>query len=116
MDVKLMNSVTGALGLVFACMVLTLAASWLMRQPLFNLSAIQVQGDLVHNNAVTLRANVAPKLAGNFLTVNLESTRAAFEAVPWIRHAMVRRVFPDQPAIPCWPAAPRCGRWRPRWR
>ena len=96
MDVKLMNSVTGALGLVFACMVLTLAASWLMRQPLFNLSAIQVQGDLVHNNAVTLRANVAPKLAGNFLTVNLESTRAAFEAVPWVRRAVIQREFPNR--------------------
>ena len=91
-----MNSVTAVLGLVFACMVLTLAATWLMRQPLFNLSAIQVQGDLAHNNAVTLRANVTPKLTGNFLTVNLESTRSAFEAVPWVRRAIVQREFPNR--------------------
>lgn len=96
MDVRLMNTVTVVLGLVFAGMVLTLAVTWLMRQSLFNLNAIQVQGDLTHNNAVTLRANVAPKLAGNFLTVDLESTRAVFEAVPWVRRAVVQREFPNR--------------------
>jgi cell division protein FtsQ len=50
----------------------------------------------MHNNAVTLRANVAPRLAGNFLTVDLEATRAAFEAVPWVRRAVVQREFPNR--------------------
>lgn len=96
LDVKLMNTLSGVLGVVFAGMLLTLAVAWLMRQSLFNLSAIHVQGDLKHNNAVTLRANVAPKLAGNFLTVDLDSTRAAFEAVPWVRRAVVQREFPGR--------------------
>ena len=96
LDVKLMNTFTVVLGLVFAAMALALAVAWLMRQPLFNLSAIRVQGDLAHNNAVTLRANAAPKLAGNFFTVDLERTRAAFEAVPWVRRAVVQREFPNR--------------------
>ena len=96
LDVKLMNTLTGVLGLVFAAMVLALGGEWLIRQPLFNLSAIRVGGDLMHNNAVTLRANVAPKLAGNFMTVDLQSTRAAFEAVPWVRRAVVQREFPNR--------------------
>ena len=95
-DVRLMNTVSVLLGLVFGAMVLALGMAWLVRQPAFNLSAIRVGGDLTHNNAVTLRANVAPKLAGNFLTVDLESTRAAFEAVPWVRRAMVQREFPNR--------------------
>lgn len=95
-DVKLMNTLSGVLGVVFTVMVLAVAAAWLMRQSLFNLSAIHVQGDLTHNNAVTLRANVAPKLAGNFLTVDLDSTRVAFEAVPWVRRAVVQREFPSR--------------------
>jgi cell division protein FtsQ len=95
-DVRLMNTVSVLLGLVFAVMVLALGVAWLMRQPAFNLNAIRVGGDLAHNNAVTLRANVAPKLAGNFLTVDLESTRAAFEAVPWVRRAVVQREFPNR--------------------
>ena len=61
LDVKLMNTLSGVLGLVFAAMVLTLGGEWLMRQPLFNLSAIHVGGDLMHNNVATLRANVTSK-------------------------------------------------------
>lgn len=95
-DVKLMNTFTVVLGLVFAAMVLALAVAWLMRQSLFNLSAIRMQGDLAHSNAVTLRANVAPKLTGNFFTVDLEHTRAVFEAVPWVRRAVVQREFPNR--------------------
>ena len=95
-DIRFMNAVTTAFGLVFVLMLLALALSWLVRQPLFNVSAIAVQGDVTHNNAVTLRANVAPRLAGNFFTVNLAQTRAVFESVPWVRKAVVQRQFPDR--------------------
>ena len=89
-----MNAFSALLGWVFVCMILTLAGAWLLRQP--TLQAIEVQGELTHTNAVTLRANVAPKLEGNFLTVDLGVTRAAFEAVPWVRRAVVKREFPNR--------------------
>ena len=91
-----MNWMSMVFGLLFALMALILLMSWLFRQPIFNLSAIDVQGDVQHNNAITLRANVTPQLAGNFFTVNLAQTRAVFEAVPWVRHAVVQRQFPDR--------------------
>ncbi|MES2363014.1 MAG: cell division protein FtsQ/DivIB [Pseudomonadota bacterium] len=95
-DVRLMNALALVFGLVFAAMVLALVVAWLMRQSLFSLSAISVQGDVSHNNAVTLRANVAPRLAGNFFTVDLGRTRAVFESVPWVRRAVVQRQFPNR--------------------
>lgn len=95
-DIRLMNAVSAVFCLIFAAMVLALLVAWLMRQPLFSLSAISVQGDVAHNNAVTLRANVAPRLVGNFFTVNLSQTRAVFESVPWVRKATVQRQFPDR--------------------
>jgi cell division protein FtsQ len=69
---------------------------WAVRHPLFAISGISVQGEVTHNSAPTLRANVAPKLAGNFFTVNLESARQAFQSVPWVRQAIVRREFPNR--------------------
>ncbi|MEO6016419.1 MAG: cell division protein FtsQ/DivIB [Polaromonas sp.] len=96
MDVKLMNTFSVAMSLVFAVMVLALVVAWLMRQPVFNLGGIRVQGDVTHSNAVTLRANVAPQLAGNFFTVDLAHARAVFESVPWIRRAVVQREFPNR--------------------
>ena len=95
-DIRFMNGMSMAFGLLFVLMGLLLLTSWLFRQPIFTLSAITVQGDVTHNNAVTLRANVAPRLAGNFFTVNLAQTRAVFESVPWVRHAIVQRQFPDR--------------------
>ncbi|NPC56078.1 cell division protein FtsQ/DivIB [Caenimonas soli] len=95
-DVKLMN-ITATV-LLSACVVLLLAAVmwWALRHPLFSIAGITVQGDVAHNSAVTLRANVAPRLAGNFFTVNLAAARQAFEDVPWVRQAIVRREFPNR--------------------
>ena len=95
-DVKLMNFAASAL--LSLCFVLLLAAGawWALRHPVFAISGITVQGDVAHNSALTLRANVAPRLAGNFFTVNLASARDAFEAVPWVREAVVRREFPNR--------------------
>ncbi|MGC3946753.1 MAG: FtsQ-type POTRA domain-containing protein [Chryseolinea sp.] len=31
---------------------------------------------------------------GSFLSLNLKEARAAFEAVPWVRHAQLTRVWP----------------------
>ena len=95
-DIRFMNRMSMAFGLLFVVMALVLLTSWLFRQPIFNLSLITVRGDVAHNNAVTLRANVAPRLAGNFFTVNLAQTRAVFESVPWVRKAVVQRQFPDR--------------------
>jgi cell division protein FtsQ len=95
-DIRFMNGMSMVFGVLFVLMALAILGSWLFRQPIFNLSAITVRGDVTHNNAVTLRANVAPRLAGNFFTVNLAQTRAVFESVPWVRKAVVQRQFPDR--------------------
>lgn len=95
-DVKLMNMTSVVLLVVFVVMGGLAMVRWAVRLPAFDIKGITVSGDVSHNNALTLRANVAPRLEGTFFSVDLGRVRAAFEAVPWIRHAMVRRVFPDQ--------------------
>ena len=78
MDVKLMNTTSLGLGLAFVGMLVAFGMSWLLQQNFFRLTAIRVGGDLNHNTAVTLRANVVPKLTGNFFTVDLPRAQAAF--------------------------------------
>ncbi|MFS8066422.1 MAG: cell division protein FtsQ/DivIB, partial [Byssovorax sp.] len=95
-DVKLMNLTATLLFALCALMLLAAGAWWVLRQPFFPLAAIRVDGEVTHNNEVTLRANVAPQLAGNFFTVDLAKARAAFESVPWVRKAVVRREFPNR--------------------
>ncbi len=95
-DVKLMNLAATALFSAFFAALLAAGVWWALRNPVFAIAGITVQGDVTHNSAATLRANVAPRLAGNFFTVNLDSAREAFESVPWVRKAVVRREFPNR--------------------
>lgn len=96
LDVRLMNITTAILVAVAVLMTLAAVGGWLVRLPVFALRGITVQGDVVHNSAATLRTNVAPRIAGNFFTVDLGAARQAFLEVPWVREAQVRREFPNR--------------------
>lgn len=95
LDVRLMNTATTLLVAVFVLLVVGGTAWWLLRHPVFALQGITVQGEVDRNNAFTFRTQVLPKLKGNFFTINLEQTSQAFEAVPWVRMAIVHRDFPN---------------------
>lgn len=95
LDVRLMNATASVLFAGCAVLLVAVLGWWAVRHPAFSIARIVVEGELVHNNAVTLRANVAPSLTGNFFTVDLESAKESFEQVPWVRTAEVRREFPN---------------------
>ena len=96
MDVKLMNLAFAVLVLVFVALCALAAVRSFSRAHAFDIQGITVNGDTRHNNSLTLRANVAPRIAGTFFTVDLARVRAAFEAAPWVRRAVVHREFPNR--------------------
>ncbi len=96
LDVKLMNLAMLALVVVFAVLCVVTAVRSFSRMSVFDIRGIEVNGDTRHNNSVTLRANVAPRIAGTFLTVDLARVRSAFESAPWVRRAVVHRDFPNR--------------------
>lgn len=95
-DVKLMNMTALVLGVAFVALCAVAMVRWVSRLPLFEIQGILVSGDVSHNNSATLRANVISRLSGTFFTVDLGGVRAAFESVPWVRRAVVRRDFPNR--------------------
>jgi cell division protein FtsQ len=95
-DVRLMNLMASVMFLAFAALLVSALVLWVARQQVFFLHGIGVTGELTHNNAVTLRANVTPRLSGTFFSIDLERTRLVFESLPWVRKAVVRREFPDR--------------------
>ena len=99
LDIRLMTVVTRGLVVVFVLLCLGAVGTWIVRHPAWTLKGISVQGDLGHQNAVGLRAQLATplrKLEGSFLTLDLQQVRRMFEAVPWVRHARVQREFPNR--------------------
>lgn len=94
-DVRLMNGVSALLITLLVVAAVALAVNWLVRLPLFGFKSIKVDGEVTRNSEASLRANALPRLQGNFFTLKLSEGRAAFEAVPWVRRAVVQRVWPN---------------------
>ena len=99
LDVRWMIVTARTVWVALALLLCAAAVLWLARQPLFALKAIQIEGDIAHNNASTLRSVATPNLVGGFFSMDLAKARRAFEAVPWVRHAQVRRVWPNRLAV-----------------
>ena len=76
------------------------------RQPAFALRAIRVRGA---QQRATIRAAAMPRLAGNFFSLDLKSAREAFESVPWVRRAVVQRIFEPPGAVSRNTVPRRCG-------
>lgn len=98
-DVRLMNLTAALLAAVGVLVIVAVMAMWLARQPVFALRAIRIDGDVARNSVATLRANAMPQLAGNFFSLDLSRAREAFESVPWVRHAVVQRIWPNRLAV-----------------
>ncbi len=100
LDVKLMTAATRALAALFAFMCLGTFGLWAVRHPVWSVKGISVHGDVAHQNAVTFRAQLATQmkttLSASFLTVDLQQVRRLFEALPWVRQAVVQREFPNR--------------------
>lgn len=99
LDVRLTAATARTLVAVAALVGAIALAWWLAQQPFFRMRGITLEGELTHQTLRTLRAQVAPRITGNFFTIDLERARAIFETVPWVRRAVVRRVWPDHLAV-----------------
>jgi cell division protein FtsQ len=99
-DVKLLNAVSGLLVALVTLVLLGCCLWWIGQRPMFTLRSIRIEGvldvPLRRVNALTIRAAAVPRIRGNFFTADLDDVRAAFEAVPWVRKAMVRRAWPNR--------------------
>lgn len=99
-DIKTLNATSNTLLGVFALALLAAGVWWVAQRPMFALKVIRIEGAaetrLQHINPLTIKSTALPRLRGNFFTANLDTVRQAFEAVPWVRRASVRREWPNR--------------------
>ncbi len=72
------------------------ALHYFMRLPAFPVREVRIEGELVHVTLDQVEAIVQRELPGNFFTLDVASARGAFEKLPWVRSANVRRQWPDR--------------------
>ncbi len=99
-DIRTLNTITRAmLGVLMLCLLYG-GYKWLARQPMFDFRVVQVRAvkgaSLRYVDAATVRSAALPRIRGNFFTADLHAIRSAFETVPWVQRASVRREWPNK--------------------
>lgn len=98
-DIRMLNAITRAMLVLLALVLLSGAFKWIARQSYFDLREVQIVGatqPLRYVDSATVRSTALPRIRGNFFTADLNAVRLAFETVPWVHHASVRREWPNK--------------------
>jgi cell division protein FtsQ len=95
-DHRLLSGIANGLYAVAALLVLYGVLMAIVRLPIFPLREVEVTGRIAHTTRDQVQTIVAEHLEGNFFTLDLEAARAAFQRLPWVRQANVRREWPDR--------------------
>lgn len=64
--------------------------------PMFRLQVVELDGALSQVTRDEVAELVRREVRGNFVTLDLAATRAAFEKLPWVRNATLRRHWPGR--------------------
>jgi cell division protein FtsQ len=60
---------------------------------------VAVEGDMSYISRQSIEKRIGPYVTSNFFSVDLAGMREELESMPWIAHAEVRRVWPDQVVV-----------------
>lgn len=89
-----MNLVADVLILVASILLGCAAVKAAVRLPVFGLREVMIVSPMSHVTSAQLEYVASSALSGNFFTVDLEKGRKAFENLPWVRSAQLRRRWP----------------------
>ena len=98
-DARTTNLIANTLAVLAVAAMLIAGVVWVAQRPYFTLSAIELESmpdtELHYVSTGAVRSAIAGRVKGNFFTVDLDDAREIFESVPWVRHATVRRIWPN---------------------
>ena len=72
------------------------AIAWLTDPARFPLTTVEITGDLDHIDRQALEQRLLPAAVGGFFSVDVASVAHAAGDEPWVKRALVRRVWPDK--------------------
>jgi len=70
--------------------------AWLTDPARFPLNTVEITGDLDHIDRKALEQRLLPAAAGGFFSVDVAAVARAARDEPWVKRALVRRVWPDK--------------------
>ena len=95
-NARLLNGLATTLYSLAAVLILYGVLMVVMQLPVFPLREVNVTGGVTRTTRDQVRAIVVEQIKGNFFTLDLDAARAAFQKLPWVRRATLRRHWPDR--------------------
>ena len=99
----LLSSKFGKVIVVFAFVVVSVGSLWLWQRWLdpdaYPIRVVKVEGQFVHASRDKIQQSLLPLIGHGFFALDLEAIRDQLLAMPWVKHAAVRRIWPDRLAI-----------------
>jgi cell division protein FtsQ len=93
---RLLEIAAGALVGVAALMLSLAGLGLLLRPSLLPVREVVVTSEMHRTTRQDIELAVRRAAGGNFFAYSLAGLRASLEQLPWVRHAEVRRVWPDR--------------------
>jgi len=93
---QLMQSIANMLIGISLLLIFYGAVHYVVHLPVFTLNAVRLSAEPQQVDMTQLRQVMHKELNGNFFTVDVDGVSKAFERLPWVRKASVRRYFPWQ--------------------
>ena len=90
-----LNLLALALGLLSLALAAWGVVAWAVRQPIFSLRQVVIEGPLQRANPAHLEAVVREELRGTFFTLRLPEARLSLQRVPWVKAVALRRQWPN---------------------
>lgn len=91
---RLLNFISDLLVLCATAALGYAAVLWVMTRPIFPLEEVVLLNDPGKVTVDQLEYAARQGIHGNFFTVDLDQVKVAFERLPWVRSAQVRRHWP----------------------
>jgi cell division protein FtsQ len=95
-DPRKLNAVALVLVVAALAMLLWGGIAWVVRQPVFAIRRVVIDGPLVRANPSHLSAVIREELRGTFFTMRLPEARASLQKVAWVKSVALRRRWPDR--------------------
>jgi cell division protein FtsQ len=96
LDIKFINGLSNALFFMGFIIITLCGFQYFLKNHAKNFMTLSIKGDILHSDASFIRNKMVPGVSGNFYTIDLNKTQTLFEAMPWVKQAVVKRVYPNR--------------------
>ena len=94
-DAGALGRLTRRLLVLMTFLLIGSGIAWLYNSKYFPVKQIAIQGKLKYASNKELQTVAREHIRGNMFRADIDSAQAAFQELPWIDSAMVRRRFPE---------------------